>query len=316
MLLDQIRRQPLLQLILSLVVLLIAGLVYIKSSASETILVSPFIQLQELEWLKPLMAALNFIILFGSLFQLSTLLRNFKFASDTRFEMLSLMAAYLLLYPSLLFHTELILTIFFLQRALALQFQIHTQLNVKGELAWMAFYMALASFFYPICILITILLYIGILLQRGFFIRELIIYLIVFSLPYYFFLSVFYIADLPLQVDLQFDYSSLELGKMNLLKLLQFCFAIFVFLFLIRSYSLTNKEVLRAKAQFRNFYLLLLFGFIWYLLMDPIEGAAISLLPIFAIFAQSYSSVSKKWIVDTALSIIILLGVVNYLLAF
>jgi len=302
MLIERLRSQPILQIIWSVIILTILLVVYPNE---EGLQLSPFLPPNFFEfangWIKPIFFLSSFGLLFASLFRLSSLLRNFSFTGDSRFDMLFFLLPIMLLFPELLIRLDLALFIFLLQSSLKLQFEIHTQVSIRKEIALMGFYMSLASIFYPLALLVAILLYVGILLQRGFYLRELLIYLICLGLPFYFIASLIYLLDLPFLYSLELNYTLPELPGFSLHTLIRSLFLLVVSFLLLKSIGINSKSILRSKAQFRNFYLLLLLGISISLFMNTAEGFAIAFLSLFAIFSVSQPKVTRNWIIELLL---------------
>lgn len=318
MIVEQIKRIPGLQIVLSAFILLILFLKLPVLATEEMHQITPFIAknppLFEEEWFKLLLYSINFLLIFFSLFQLSSLLRNYHFSGDSRFEQLFLLVPFLLLFPSILSSFPLALGIFLLLRSFRLLFRVHTQININSELSWMAFNMSLVSMLDPLAVGLAFLLYIGTVVQRGFYLRELVLSLVVFALPYYLLLSLLYLFDLPIQynVDLEFDVFVPENGIISYLRL---AFGLLFLYFLLRSFGINAKEVLRAKAQFRNFYHFLFLALLGFFIHDPQKGAALLLLPIFAVFSQTFPHLKKKWVYESILLLISLGAIAAHFIA-
>lgn len=315
MLIEKIKNQIGMQL-LWLVLVLSALLLTLTTFQVETITLSPFLRsfdLQQLKYWGFLLPILSFLILFFSLFQLSSLLRSYHFTADSRMEMLFLLSPFLIYFPDLFYRLDLVLFIFLLQRSLKLQFDVHTQINIKKEIALMALNMSIASLFFPKALLVALLLYLGILIQRGFYLKEFLIYLILLGLPYYFLFSFIYLFDWPFlyKLDLAFqrpDQFALTLSNLNLLLL-----SLLSFYLLLRSISINSRAVLRSKAQFRNFYNLTLVAIFVLIFLSHVEGVAILCLPLFAIFAQVYPHLKKKWVYESILILLTVLQITHIL---
>jgi|GEM_PF-3669635 len=319
MLIDQLKKQPLFQIIWSLLILMGLLIIFqfsdhIKLSGFTPFLGENAIDLDQL-WLRVLFLLMNFSLLFSSLFRLSSLLRNFHFTGDSRFEMLFLLLTVLLLFPDLLFHLEYGIFVYFLQRSLSLQFNIHTQLKVNREMSLIALNMSIASLFFPYALVVALALYLGILNQRGFYLKEFLIYLISITLPFYFIASLLFLFDLPFLYHFDFNYELIKIEEIRIEELALLAFAFLFSLFLFKNISINSKAVLRSKDQFRNFYYLLLLGLLICLLTNSNEGLPIMLLSLFAIFSSSILEMRRYWIYEMALILITGLSISTYLIA-
>lgn len=312
MIIEKIRSEPSFQIIWTLLLVLALICIYYFSEAPEFLQLSPFFQDESMRldaiWKRITVFSISFVLVFVSLISLSNLLRNYNFTGDSRMEMLFLLLPILLLNPSLFYRLDLCLFIFFLQRALKVQFDIHTQITIKREIVYLALYMSMAAVFYPNSILVAAILYFGILAQRGFYLKEFLIYLILLALPFYFIFSILYLLDLPNLYAFEWDYHLPRPIEFNNQIIARIIFSAFFLVLLFRSVLLNSKAILRSKAQFRNLYVLLFLGILFYLFTIQEEGIAIAFLPIFAVFAHSYTSFSRKWILELILCLISLLS--------
>lgn len=318
MLIEQLRRHPLFQITWTVVLLVALGVVFLKYDPPQLNSISPFLSEEFMPvttiWHKLVIYVFSFLLLFISLFQLSSLLRNYHFTGDSRFDMLFLLLPFLLLFPSLLFHIELALFIYFLQRALQLLFSIHTQIRINREISLMAVYMSLASLLFPFALVIALILYLGILVQRGFYIRELLIYLILLGLPFYFISALIYLFDLPFLYSFNFDFHLPELNSWNAFEIFRGGFVLIFIYFFLKSFLLNSKAVLRSKAQFRNYYGLTLIGAFVFLFNNETEGVALFFLPFFAIFGSTYPELRKKWVFESLLILLSVVAILQYLI--
>jgi hypothetical protein len=311
MIIEKIKQYTGLQFLLFLVVLLAFCFSAYTNWEKPLYSLSPIIDLGELEdanWFRILILACNFCLLILCLFELSNLLRNHHFASESKIEQLLLLSVFMILFPNPLFNFPLLLSSFLLLRSFRFLFLVHTQVKISKELALMAFYMSLCSMLFPPAIFLAILIYLGVIQQRGFYLKEVTLFLIVFALPYYFLYSFFYLVDLPLNYDwaLQFNRPALNLG--GLVSYLVIALGLLMLLLLFFSVTYNSKEVLRSKVQFRNFYYLLFFALFWLFFIDANEGIGLTFVPLLAIYVQSYPRLRKKWIIEGVILLLFLLG--------
>ena len=318
MIIEKIRQQPLLQIVWSAVLLAVYVIYFIQLSDQKVYSLSPFIDqlfFDELSMVwKGVYTVLTLLVLVAALFQLSKLLRDYHFSGDSRAELMFLLPIVLLLYPQILAHLELAILVLLMVYTLSLQFRIHTQISIRGELAMMGFLMSLATLAYLPSVLIMILLYVGVLFQRGFCIKELFIYLVIYLLPFYLIWAVLKLMDHGLHFNMEFDGSNLLNEGLDALWISRASLLIVFSFFLVLSYLKSGKDVLRSKAQFRNFHLLIYLGLVFYYFLGDVFGLAISLLSVFAIFIRSYSTIKKNWIVDLVLVLIFLSGLFQILM--
>lgn len=300
MLFEAINRQPILQLALLVVCGLSLFAIYpllIELPNPQMAIGFAFVKELETEnWFKLSLASVNLLLLTLTFFRNGSLLRSFKFSNDSRFELFFLMILALLLEPSLLMRTDLVIVLFLLQLSMEFQLQVHTQLKVNGLLGAIAFFLSIGSFFHPFAFVLSLVVYLGVLFQRGFHLREFFIYWIVFALPYYFLLATFYLLDLNFYYFLGFDQLNLIDLSLSTSAIGLGLFLAFFIILLLRSLALNAKETLRMKAQFRNYYLIFISAILWALLVDHQEGFVFLLLPAAAIFSQAYATLkAKKW---------------------
>ncbi len=316
MFIEQLKRQPLLQIIWTGLIIAILSLLFYLTPTKGFYKLSPFIAdsfpLADQLWKRILISAASFILLFVSLFKLSSVLRNYHFTADSRFDMLFLLLPFLLIFPELLFHINLAIFIFFLQKALQLQFEVHTQIRINREIALLALYMSFSSMFFPKALLIAVILYLGVLIQRGFYLKEFLIYFLLLGLPYYFIASILYLLELPFTFYIDLEPNLYQLGGFDIATITLLGFSGLFLIFLFKSITLSSKAVLRSKAQFRNFYNLLIVGLAVFIIFKPVEGIAIMFLPIFSIFASTLPEMKKSWIYESSLILLALISLLGF----
>lgn len=318
MIIEQLRKQPIFQIVWSALILVAISLMFLISGSDASISLGPFLDQPLFEFdhilSKLLVFIMSFILLFASLLRLSSLLRNYHFTGDSRFDMLFLLLPFVILFSNLLFHLDHAIFIYLLLRALELQFIIHTQIRINKEIALIALCMSFASLLFPKALIIAFLLYLGILIQRGFYLKELFIYLIVISLPYYFIFSFVYLFDLPYHFQIDVIPSIPESYSLEELSISRIMFVLLGVLILVKSFSKYSRAVLRSKAQFRNFFNLLLIGLLVYFFYDMLEGVSIAFLSVFAIFATTYEELNRKWIYELLLILVSIGSMVEILI--
>lgn len=317
MIIEKIKQYSGLQLLLFLLVLFAFWFSVYTNWDQALVDLSPFLELGDLEkanWFKITVVTANFGLLILSLFELSNLLRNHHFAGESKMEQLLLLAVFIILFPNPLFNFPLLLSSYFLLRSFRFLFLVHTQPKISQELAIMAFYMSLCSMLFPPAAFLALLIYLGVLLQRGFYLKELILFLVVFFLPYYFLHSIFYLSDHTVDYNWALQLKTPTINFPSLILPLIIAFGLLMIVLLFLSFNYNSKEVLRSKAQFRNFYYLFYFAILWLLFVDVDQGFGMAIVPSLAIFVQSYPRIKRKWIIELLLLLFYLLGFIFHLL--
>ena len=319
MIIESIKRYPALQFLLF-------GMLLLAYWVSSSLLwempltdFSPLFDLGELaekSWFKVAILSLNLLLLMVIIFELSSLLRNHHFAGESKMEQILFAAPFVLLFPETFYNLPLLFTCFLLLRSFRFLFLVHTQIRISRELALMAFYMSICSMLFPPAAFLALLIYIGVLLQRGFYFKELVLFLVVFALPFYFLYAILFLFDLPMVYDFSLVFQGIDLKPLKNTFYLKLALLILLSVLMFFSFSYNSKEVLRSKAQFRNFYYLFYFSMIWMLVIKVEEGIGIALVPALAIYVQSYPRLRKKWIIEAALLLIFVLALIFQLLTY
>jgi len=317
MIVQSIKRLPILQLLVLLLAIFIFAFTFIAEPDQTKVPLSPFfstVKLANQGWFISIIGFFNFSFLLLLIFELSSLLRTHHFANDSRIAQLFMLCILLFLFPGFFHNLSLVVSLYLLLRALRLLFLIHTQPFIFKELSWIALYLSVASLWFPPAFLFGLICYIGVLMQRGFYLKELLFYLIIFGLPYYFLYSAFFLIGV--EVDYHYPFGENVFSRdFNLFRgYLGLAFlGLFIFLSFF-SFGLIAKEVLRSRAQFRSFYILLLGAFSYSLFIDYQVGVGMALVPLMAIYAQSFQKIKRQWIVEAVLMIFLLASIVSYFL--
>jgi len=317
MIIDNIKRYSALQFLLFFLVLLAFWISATSLQNEPLTSISPLFDLGNLvqqNWFKLLVLGINLLLFILILFELSSLLRNHHFAGESKMEQLLFVATYILLFPSTIYNFPLLISSFLLLRSFRLLFLVHTQIRITRELTLMALYMSICSMLFPPSTFLALLVYLGVLLQRGFYFKELVLFLVVFCLPYYFLFSILYLLDLPIVYDFSLKFQGIDLKPLKVSFYLELTMAFLIIVLMIFSFNLLGKEVLRSRDQFRNFYFLFYFAMIWMLLIKVEEGEGIALVPALAIYVQTYPKLKRKWIIEVLLLILYVLAMAFHLL--
>lgn len=243
-------------------------------------------------------------LFFTSLFIWINLAWKYKLVEEYRISMGAFFLFYFGICLQSLLSSMVIFAGLFLIFSIANFLKIYNQFQIRFLAFIASLLIALASFFYYPAVLVILLLWIGISIVRTFELKVLLISLIGFTLPFLYAYCMDYLGLIQFEYASQFfELISLKGQRINDLSFREIIFVFVIFLLVIQNFTLRSKMVVHQRNQMAFLILLALLAITIGAIYDK-SAWYFAVIPGAVFAAKFYHSIDKKWIIESAMLIL------------